>query len=57
MDHSILPLNITFQGVLAADINEKAGKEAIRELISNYGADRVTFLKTDVTDMNSFESK
>lgn len=40
-----------------ADVNEDAGKSALKEIENEFGANKAIFVKTDVTDYAQFESK
>ncbi|KAK9885291.1 hypothetical protein WA026_010785 [Henosepilachna vigintioctopunctata] len=49
-------LNNGLKGVTVADINDKTGRKALEDLEIKYGADKILFVKTDVSDKISFEN-
>jgi hypothetical protein len=51
----ILPGNLSLQNVAVGDVDVRKGENAVRELQTEYGADRVIFIKTDVTNVAELE--
>jgi hypothetical protein len=47
--------NLSLQNVAVCDVDVRNGQNAVRELQVEYGADRVTFIKTDVTNVAELE--
>jgi hypothetical protein len=43
------------QNVAVCDVDVRKGENAVRELQAEYGADRVIFIKTDVTNVFELE--
>ena len=43
------------QNVAVCDVDVRKGENAVRELQTKYGADRVIFIKTDVTNVAEME--
>jgi len=43
------------QNVAVCDVDVRKGENAVRELQTEYGADRVIFIKTDVTNVAELE--
>jgi len=41
--------------VAVCDVDVQKGENAVRELQKEYGADRVIFIKTDVTNVEELE--
>jgi hypothetical protein len=46
---------LLLQNVAVCDVDVRNGENAVRELQSDYGADRVIFIKTDVTNVAELE--
>ena len=51
----ILPENLLLQNVAVCDVDVRKGENAVRELQTEYGADSVIFIKTDVTTVAELE--
>ena len=47
--------NLSLQNVAVGDVDVRKGENAVRELQKEYGADRVIFIKTDVTNVAELE--
>jgi len=47
--------NLSLQNVAVCDVDVRKGENAVRELQTEYGADRVIFIKTDVTNVAELE--
>jgi len=47
--------NLSLQNVAVCDVDVQKGENAVRELQTEYGADRVIFIKTDVTNVAELE--
>jgi len=47
--------NLFLQNVAVCDVDVRKGEDAVRELQTEYGADRVIFIKTDVTNVAELE--
>jgi len=47
--------NMSLQNVAVCDVDVRKGENAVRELQTEYGADRVIFIKTDVTNVAELE--
>ena len=47
--------NLSLQNVAVCDVDVQNGEIAVRELQKEYGADRVIFIKTDVTNVAELE--
>ena len=47
--------NLSLQNVAVCDVDVLKGENAVRELQTEYGADRVIFIKTDVTNVAELE--
>jgi hypothetical protein len=47
--------NLSLQNVAVCDVDVRKGENAVRELQKEYGADRVIFIKTDVTNVAELE--
>ena len=47
--------NLSLQNVAVCDVDVRKGEDAVRELQTEYGADRVIFIKTDVTNVAELE--
>lgn len=45
------------QNVAVCDVDVQKGENAVKELQTEYGADRVIFIKTDVTNAAELEGK
>ncbi|CAG9832848.1 unnamed protein product [Diabrotica balteata] len=56
LEHAKALLENGVKGVTIADVNEGNGTKVTEELQGKYGKDRVIFVKTDVTDKESFEN-
>ncbi|CAG9832846.1 unnamed protein product [Diabrotica balteata] len=56
LEHAKALLENGVKGVTIADVNEGNGTKVAEELQGKYGKDRVIFVKTDVTDKESFEN-
>jgi hypothetical protein len=50
-----LPVTCHLQNVAVCDVDVPKGENAVRELQTEYGADRVIFIKTDVTNVAELE--
>ena len=46
---------LSLQNVAVCDVDVRKGENAVRELQTEYGADRVIFIKTDVTNVAELE--
>jgi len=46
---------LSLQNVAICDVDVQKGENAVRELQKEYGADRVIFIKTDVTNVAELE--
>ena len=46
---------MSLQNVAVCDVDVRKGENAVRELQTEYGADRVIFIKTDVTNVAELE--
>jgi len=46
---------LSLQNVAVCDVDVQKGENAVRELQTEYGADRVIFIKTDVTNVAELE--
>ena len=46
---------MSLQNVAVCDVDVRKGENAVRELQKEYGADRVIFIKTDVTNVAELE--
>ncbi|KAI4470580.1 15-hydroxyprostaglandin dehydrogenase [nad(+)] [Holotrichia oblita] len=51
-----IKIHCTLQGVTIADVNDTLGKASAEELNQKYGSSKVLFVKTDVTNTESFEN-
>ena len=47
--------NLSLQNVAVCDVDVQKGENAVRELQTEYGADRVIFINTDVTNVAELE--
>ena len=44
-----------FQNVSVCDLNAAEGHSAVKQLCEEFGEDRATFIKTDVTNATDYE--
>jgi NADP-dependent 3-hydroxy acid dehydrogenase YdfG len=47
--------DLSLQNVAVCDVDVRKGENAVRELQTEYGADHVIFIKTDVTNVAELE--